>query len=68
LDSARPDDHHDPSSFDPAGTVTGHNRGTEHRTKAVANGHERSIEPQVNGQMASPVMLDVEAVKPSVGP
>jgi hypothetical protein len=34
----------------------------EHRGKAVANGHERSIKPQVSRRVASSVMLDVEEI------
>jgi hypothetical protein len=34
----------------------------EHRGKAVANGHERSIKPQVSGQMAPAAMLDVKEI------
>jgi hypothetical protein len=64
VDSTRPDDHHDPSSFGPAGTVTGHSRGTAHRAEAVSNGHGRSIKPQVNGHMAPAAILDVEEVRP----
>jgi hypothetical protein len=32
--------------------------------KAVANGHERSIAPQVNGHMAPSAIVDVEEVAP----
>jgi hypothetical protein len=32
-------------------------------TKRSPNGHERSIKPQVNGQVAHPAMLDVEEVR-----
>jgi hypothetical protein len=68
-DSTRPDGHHDPSSFDLACMVTrhgvlGHSRGTEHRVQAVPNGHQRSIKPQVNGQMARSTILDVEEIRP----
>jgi hypothetical protein len=44
--------------------IPGHSRGTGHRGKAVANGHQRSIRPQVNGQMAPAAMLDVEEIRP----
>jgi hypothetical protein len=46
--------------------VLGHSRGTEHRVPAVSNGHQRSIAPQVNGQMAPSAMLDVEEVRSSI--
>lgn len=40
----------------------GHSRGTWPQSATVANGHERSIAPQVNGHMAPSVMLEVEEV------
>jgi hypothetical protein len=37
-----------------------------HRSAVVSNGHERSIEPQVNDQMAPAAILDVEEVRSSI--
>jgi hypothetical protein len=45
------DDGHSPSSSPPIQTSRGHIPGTQRRSAAVSNGHERSIAPQVNGQM-----------------
>ena len=55
----RPDGHHNPSSFDQAGT--GHDsRGTAGHVTPGQDGHKRSIEPQVSGHMTPSVILDVE--------
>ena len=57
----RPDGHHDPSSFDQAGT--GHDsRGIAGARDPGQDGHKRSIEPQVSGHMTPSVILDVEGV------
>jgi hypothetical protein len=42
--------------------VAGHIRGTWRRSAVVPNGHERSSQPQVSGQMAPSAILDVEEV------
>jgi hypothetical protein len=60
-DSTRPDGHHDPSSFDQAGT--GHDsRGTAGARDPGQDGHKRSIEPQVSGHVTPSAILDVEGI------
>jgi hypothetical protein len=51
-----------PAGGDATAALLGHGRGTEHRVKAVANGHQRSIKPQLSGHRTPSAILDVEEV------